>query len=116
MTKSMAGLRVVGVVPRHHVDAQVGEEARVRLLRARDVGVVLPPVHARDEDVDPGTQAAHVGGDEIMALLEIGPGPRVGEVKRALLELVTDEPASNTPETLRRVVRERWGSGGPRGD
>jgi len=60
--------------------------------------------------------ALAVGGDEIMALLEIGPGPRVGEVKRALLELVTDEPASNTPETLRRVVRERWGSGGPRGD
>ena len=60
--------------------------------------------------------ALAVDGREIMALLEIGPGPRVGEVKRALLELVTDEPASNTPETLRRVVRERWGSGGSRDD
>jgi tRNA nucleotidyltransferase (CCA-adding enzyme) len=54
--------------------------------------------------------AVALDGDAIMRLLGIGPGPRVGEVKRALLELVTDEPSRNTPEQLERVVRERWGT------
>jgi hypothetical protein len=54
--------------------------------------------------------AVALDGAAIMRLLGIGPGPRVGEVKRALLELVTDEPSRNTPEQLERVVRERWGT------
>jgi tRNA nucleotidyltransferase (CCA-adding enzyme) len=57
--------------------------------------------------------ALALDGAAIMRLLGIGPGPRIGEIKRALLELVTDDPARNTAEALARVVRERWGSPGP---
>lgn len=53
--------------------------------------------------------ALAIDGAAIMRLLGIGPGPRVGEVKRALLELVTDDPSRNTAGELERVVRERWG-------
>ncbi|MBI5498711.1 MAG: HD domain-containing protein [Deltaproteobacteria bacterium] len=57
--------------------------------------------------------ALAIDGGTIMTLLGIGPGPRIGEIKRALLELVTDDPSRNTPDDLSRVVRERWGGGRP---
>ena len=57
--------------------------------------------------------ALALDGAAIMRLLGIGPGPRVGEVKRALLELVTDDPSRNTAGELERVVRERWGAPEP---
>jgi tRNA nucleotidyltransferase (CCA-adding enzyme) len=67
---------------------------------------------ARQAPVD--ERALAIDGAAIMRLLGIPPGPRVGEVKRALLELVTDDPARNTVDALERIVVERWGGGGPR--
>lgn len=55
--------------------------------------------------------ALALDGDAIMRILGIQPGPRVGEIKRALLELVTDDPERNTSETLEEIVRRKWGTG-----
>jgi tRNA nucleotidyltransferase/poly(A) polymerase len=46
-----------------------------------------------------------VGGAELKAL-GISPGPRYGEILRALLERVTDEPELNTRDALLALVRE----------
>jgi tRNA nucleotidyltransferase/poly(A) polymerase len=47
-----------------------------------------------------------IGGADVMATLACPPGPRIGEILRALLERVTDEPALNTREALTALVRE----------
>lgn len=41
-----------------------------------------------------------IGGQDVMATLNVPPGPIIGEVLRALLERVTDDPALNTREGL----------------
>ena len=45
-----------------------------------------------------------IAGREVMAILDIPPGPRVGEILAALLEKVLDDPALNTPEQLKELV------------
>lgn len=45
-----------------------------------------------------------ITGQEVMAILDIPPGPRVGEILAALLEKVLDDPALNTPEQLKELV------------
>jgi tRNA nucleotidyltransferase (CCA-adding enzyme) len=81
------------------------------LVDARTLGARAAALLAARPALDENALA--IDGGAIMRLAGIGPGPRIGEIKRALLELVTDDPASNTPEALARVVRERWGSPGP---
>ena len=41
-----------------------------------------------------------IGGDEVMRLLGVGPGPEVGRILNRLLEMVLEEPALNTREKL----------------
>jgi len=49
-----------------------------------------------------------VGGDDVMRALGIGPGPRVGETLRALLEEVLEDASRNTREALlERLSRMR---------
>jgi tRNA nucleotidyltransferase (CCA-adding enzyme) len=81
------------------------------LVDARTLGARAAALLAARPALDENALA--IDGGAIMRLAGIGPGPRIGEIKRALLELVTDDPASNTPEALARIVRERWGSPGP---
>ena len=46
-----------------------------------------------------------VRGDDVMRILEIGPGPKVGHVLNALLEEVLDDPAKNNREYLELRIR-----------
>jgi tRNA nucleotidyltransferase (CCA-adding enzyme) len=41
-----------------------------------------------------------IGGQDVMSALQVTPGPIIGEVLRALLERVTDDPALNQREAL----------------
>jgi tRNA nucleotidyltransferase (CCA-adding enzyme) len=47
-----------------------------------------------------------VTGHDIMAVLEIPPGPEVGRIKQQLFEKVLDDPARNTRDRLLCLVRE----------
>jgi len=47
-----------------------------------------------------------IDGNEIMKLMGLKPGPKVGAVKNHLLELVLENPELNTKENLRKVVIE----------
>src|SRR3990172_7226240 len=76
-------------------------EARLRELEAR-VGEV-----GRAKEL--AEMRPSLDGDEIMALLHIPPGPRVGEVQRYLLERQV-EGEIETEEEARREVLERFGS------
>jgi tRNA nucleotidyltransferase (CCA-adding enzyme) len=46
----------------------------------------------------------NINGNDIMKLLDIKPGPKVGEVLNKLLHMVVDDPAINTRETLINIV------------
>jgi len=48
----------------------------------------------------------NIRGDEIMQLLGIGPGPKVGHVLNALLEEVLDDPKKNEKEYLTARAKE----------
>ncbi|MBI5835747.1 MAG: cation diffusion facilitator family transporter [Candidatus Eisenbacteria bacterium] len=58
----------------------------------------------RDTALSPHDLA--LDGAEIMRLLGIGPGPRVGAAQEFLLEAVLEEPSRNTAIELERVLRE----------
>jgi len=50
-----------------------------------------------------------VGGADVMRVLAIGPGPKVGEILAALTERILDDPAQNTrPRLLARLAERRW--------
>jgi tRNA nucleotidyltransferase (CCA-adding enzyme) len=53
-----------------------------------------------NQPIATSTSALAISGKDVMAALSIGPGPRVGEEMRRLLELVTEEPERNTREGL----------------
>lgn len=50
--------------------------------------------------------ALALDGQQVMATLAIGPGPRVGRALRFLREQAAANPALNTPDTLRGLLRE----------
>ncbi|MDE2144706.1 MAG: HD domain-containing protein [Patescibacteria group bacterium] len=50
-----------------------------------------------------------INGSELMELLNISPGPRVGYILAALLEEVLDDPAKNTKEYLEKRAKELSG-------
>lgn len=52
------------------------------------------------EVIPTSTKVLTINGCDVMTHLGIGPGPTVGKVLAALLELVTDNPEVNTPENL----------------
>jgi tRNA nucleotidyltransferase/poly(A) polymerase len=45
-------------------------------------------------------------GDEVMAALGCGPGPRVGAALKHLVACVVEDPGANTPERLRALLAE----------
>jgi tRNA nucleotidyltransferase (CCA-adding enzyme) len=81
------------------VDARGEITARVQRVRAAH-----PPLSVRE-------LALH--GSELMRLLGVGPSPLVGEATRFLFEAVLEDPARNTPETLQRLLEERFPGGRP---
>jgi hypothetical protein len=50
-----------------------------------------------------------IDGEEVMRILNILPGPKVGWVLAALLEEVLDEPGRNTEEYLKKRAAELGG-------
>lgn len=47
-----------------------------------------------------------IGGEEVMKVLRIRPGPRVGKILDALLEQVLDDPSLNKPKKLKSLVEK----------
>ena len=74
-------------------------EAETRELRGRIAEVAAADAALRVRDLD-------IDGTDVMRILAIPPGPRVGEVLEALLERVLDDPKLNERETLAGLVRE----------
>ena len=52
-----------------------------------------------------------INGRDLMTELAMKPGPRIGKVLEALLELVLAEPELNERETLLRLAREILAAG-----
>jgi tRNA nucleotidyltransferase (CCA-adding enzyme) len=79
--------------------------------RGEDPEIELGAVRQRVEDALRAEAALKItdlalGGAEVMRILGIGPGPRVGQVLRDLLERVIEDPSQNTAERLEALVRE----------
>ena len=54
-------------------------------------------------------RALAVDGRDVVRILGIAPGPRVGEVLRGLLDIVLDDPAENVRDRLLlRIAERRW--------
>lgn len=53
-----------------------------------------------NQPIATSTSSLAISGKDVMATLGIGPGPRIGEELRRLLELVTETPEMNTREGL----------------
>ncbi|HEX5727772.1 MAG TPA: CCA tRNA nucleotidyltransferase [Longimicrobiaceae bacterium] len=85
-----AAARARGEAGRARLEELLALERRVRRELAGN-----PPLEVGD---------LAVGGEELRAL-GIAPGPRYGEILRALLERVTDDPSLNTPERLAPLLR-----------
>jgi poly(A) polymerase/tRNA nucleotidyltransferase (CCA-adding enzyme) len=50
-----------------------------------------------------------VSGEDVMKILGIGPGPRVGAVLNSLLEKVLDDPSLNARESLLKLIKSGKG-------
>ena len=78
------------------------DQAMAKLLRLRSrIGRILsahPPLDAK---------ALALDGNEIMAVLGIGPSAAVGEASRFLLDRVLESPELNTPGALAALLR-KW--------
>lgn len=46
-----------------------------------------------------------ISGHDVMAVLNLEPGPRVGEILAGLLDRVIDDPELNTPDQLKKLVK-----------
>jgi tRNA nucleotidyltransferase (CCA-adding enzyme) len=81
-------------------------EVETRELRARiaQIAAADAALHVTDLAID---------GRDVMRILGIPPGRRVGEVLAALLERVIDDPSLNQPETLARLVQQTFVAGNP---
>jgi tRNA nucleotidyltransferase (CCA-adding enzyme) len=94
-------LREADVASRGHGE---DPEMETRELRARiaQLAAVDAALHVTDLAID---------GRDVMRILGIPPGRRVGEVLEALLEQVLDDPSLNQPEILERLVRQTGAEG-----
>ena len=102
---------------------RVGEEAVADLFDLRIADMLgnglktgfpaqLEPLRRRLERVLAESHALHVrdlvvGGEDVMRVLGIGPGPAVGAALASLLEEVLEEPERNTRERLLARLEER---------
>ncbi len=57
------------------------------------------------EEEEPTPKMLKINGDEVMKILAIQPGPKVGHILEALLQEVIDEPVLNTYENLERRIK-----------
>ncbi len=53
-----------------------------------------------------------ITGHDVMRLLDIGPGPEVGEILNYLVDEVIEDPAKNTRNTLEQIVHEMFSEKG----
>lgn len=58
------------------------------------------------EEETPTPKMLKINGDDVMALLAIAPGPKVGHVLEVLLQDVIDDPSRNIRERLEERVKE----------
>jgi len=54
------------------------------------------------------TQDLAIDGNQVMSVLGLSPGPKVGSVLRALMEKVTDHPELNTEEKLIALLKKEF--------
>jgi tRNA nucleotidyltransferase (CCA-adding enzyme) len=71
------------------------------LLKTRlvEIAATKPPLAVRD---------LALNGQQIMGILNKGPGPHMGQATRFLLDQVLEDPARNTPHGLEQILAE-WG-------
>jgi tRNA nucleotidyltransferase (CCA-adding enzyme) len=72
--------------------------ANLRTLKARVKKVLAEDAALKVTDLA-------IGGEEVMQVLGIRPGPRVGKILDALLERVLDEPSLNRPKKLKSLIK-----------
>jgi hypothetical protein len=94
-------LRAADLAGRPEAEARLAQLAALR-ERVREVRESRPPLD---------TASLAIDGDQVMARLGIEPGRRVGEILRALLERVLEEPSLNEPERLLAIVDELGAAG-----
>jgi tRNA nucleotidyltransferase (CCA-adding enzyme) len=88
--------------------ARPAARAEVRALRRRidEIRRDAPPLGAQDLAID---------GVGAMAVLEVGPGPHVGEALRHLLDRVLADPSVNVRPALEAELRRWWAARARRG-
>ena len=64
-------------------------------------------VKALGSNVPTSTNHLAINGQDVMNVLGIPPGPRVGEVLRELLDKATDDPEINTRDSLLALLRPK---------
>ncbi|MCH5279482.1 MAG: CCA tRNA nucleotidyltransferase [Christensenellaceae bacterium] len=64
----------------------------------------------KDEHTPFSDKELNCTGEDIMRWLSLPPGPRVGDIKRRLLEHCARFPQDNTPEKLERLARDVSGA------
>ncbi len=81
----------------------VAQQLAVCEAVGHEVGKLRPRIdRLRGDPLVPRQLALH--GAEIMAALDTGPGPIVGEATRFLMDQVLTDPAKNTADSLRRLL------------
>ncbi len=106
---------------------RVGEESFESLVALRDAELAIAPEPDADRQLRAlveavaavrrtGALALHrhdlaIAGNEVMRILDCGPGRAVGEALEYLTERVIEDPACNTPEALRALLEARGGRG-----
>jgi len=50
-----------------------------------------------------------IGGKEVMEIMQIPPGPIIGNVLKDLLNIVIEDPGENTPERLKSIIEKMKG-------
>lgn len=75
----------------------MGENMTLLLHRIREALARGPILHLKDLAID---------GSDIMDILNIPPGPKVGAILHRLLDMVMDDPSLNTKEKLLELARE----------
>ncbi len=71
----------------------------------------LEELHRRIEEITGKKEATSlsqlaVSGHEVMEMLQLKPGPRVGHILRHLLDIVTEDPSLNNQRDLRSLLKK----------
>ena len=93
----MDDLMAVRIADRMGSGCQVEVPYKLQELQERIIEVQKDPIDTRMLEVD---------GHDVMTLLNISPGPKIGEVLNVLLEEILDDPQKNTREVLEKRILE----------